>query len=78
MSLTITITPVLIGALIYGLVGFGLLCAGIMERMSFVNPRYWEVVVIAVIWPIWILQIPYNMVTGRYIVNDVKQLRRKL
>ena len=75
MSVTVSITPALVAGFIYALVGFGLLCAGLLERSSFVNPRYQEVVLIAVIWPVWILQWPYYWVRGEYLVNDLKKLK---
>ena len=75
--ITVTLTPMVALALLYLLIGLLLLFAGIVERSSFTNPRYHETVIIAVIWPIWILQWPYYWVTGRYAYKDIRRLRKK-
>jgi hypothetical protein len=57
MSLTITLTPALIAGVIYAL-GFCVsLAFFVSDSMSFVNPRYWQDILIALAWPVVIIQV---------------------
>jgi len=71
---TVTLTPLNVLLCMYVVGGLLLLAAGYMEQSQFTNPKYHEVLLIAVIWPIWILQYPYYWITGRYLYADCQRL----
>jgi len=73
MSLTITLTPGILIAIGYLLVSLMFLSAGLYEQARFVNPKYGEVFLIAILWPWLPIQIGYFKLTGRYLVEDVKR-----
>jgi len=71
MTVTVSFSPVGVLALVYAVIALMLLSAGYMDRSSFANPRYHEVIIIAAIWPVWVIQFPYYWITGRYLIEDI-------
>jgi hypothetical protein len=71
MSLTITLTPAVIVSIVY-MIGFLVtLTFFVSESMSFVNPRYWQDVLIALVWPAIIVQVAILAPVFNVYIGDV-------
>ena len=67
MSLTVTLTPTLIAAVVYTLGFLIAVTAFLSDEMSFSSPRYWASVASAMVWPLIIIQVT---VLARFDMKD--------
>jgi len=77
MSLTVTLTPTLIAAVVYTL-GFLITAAAFLsDEMSFSSPRYWASVASAMVWPLIIIQVTVLARFDIYLGNIVRDMKDK-
>jgi len=75
MSLTITLTPALIGVVVYA-VGFLVTAAAfVSDEMSFKNPSYWAALAAAAVWPLIVLQVTILARLDIYLGDIVRDMK---